>query len=130
MTMLAIVNADKEGQIEGKMMKSRQMEEIREARRKEADARQDQRMSKLVSCPESCFLFFNYLFSGRRIRKNRCGEKGSEDLTEVTQTPQSYQTLQVVPEQARNGYHSHEYRFAKSSRIIECPIIMVLGDPT
>ena len=48
MTILAIVNADKEGQIEGKMMKSRQMEEIREARRKEAEARQDQRKSKLV----------------------------------------------------------------------------------
>ena len=48
MTILAIVNADKEGQIESKMMKSRQMEEIREARRKEAEARQEQRKSKLV----------------------------------------------------------------------------------
>ena len=48
MTILAIVNADKEGQIESKMMKSRQLEEIREARRKEAEARQEQRKSKLV----------------------------------------------------------------------------------
>lgn len=48
MTILAIVNADKEGQIESKMMKSRQMEDIREARRKEAEARQEQRKSKLV----------------------------------------------------------------------------------
>ena len=48
MTILAIVNADKEGQIESKMMKSRQMEEIREARKKEAEARQEQRKSKLV----------------------------------------------------------------------------------
>ncbi|KAI4175443.1 MAG: hypothetical protein LQ343_001642 [Gyalolechia ehrenbergii] len=48
MTILAIVNADKEGQIESKMMKSRQMEEIREARRKEAEARQQQKTSKLV----------------------------------------------------------------------------------
>lgn len=48
MTILAIVNANKEGQIESKMMKSRQMEEIREARRKEAEARQEQRSSKLV----------------------------------------------------------------------------------
>ena len=48
MTILAIVNANKEGQIESKMMKSRQMEEIREARRKEAEARQEQRNSKLV----------------------------------------------------------------------------------
>ncbi len=48
MTILAIVNANKEGQIESKMMKSRQMEEIREARRREAEARQEQRKSKLV----------------------------------------------------------------------------------
>lgn len=48
MTILAIVNADKEGQIESKMMKARQMEEIREARRKEAEARQEQRKAKLV----------------------------------------------------------------------------------
>lgn len=48
MTILAIVNASKEGQIESKIMKSRQMEEIREARRKEAEAKQEQRRSKLV----------------------------------------------------------------------------------
>lgn len=52
MTILAIVNADKEGQIESKMMKSRQMEEIREARKKEAEARQEQRKSKFVREPE------------------------------------------------------------------------------
>ena len=51
MTILAIVNADKEGHIESKMMKSRQMEEIREARRVEADVRQAQRKSKLVRKP-------------------------------------------------------------------------------
>ncbi|KAI4182024.1 MAG: hypothetical protein L6R41_006254 [Letrouitia leprolyta] len=48
MTILAIVNANKEGQIESKMMKSRQMEEIREARRKEAEARHERKNSKLV----------------------------------------------------------------------------------
>lgn len=48
MTILAIVNANKEGQIESKMMKSRQMEEIREARRKEAEVKQEQRRLKLV----------------------------------------------------------------------------------
>lgn len=48
MTILAIVTADKEGQIESKMMKSRQMEDIREARRKEAEARHEQRKSKMV----------------------------------------------------------------------------------
>lgn len=58
MTIFAIVNANKEGQIESKMMKSRQMEEIREARRKEAEARQEQRKSKLVL---------------KGIQKSRCG---------------------------------------------------------
>lgn len=48
MTILSIVNASKEGQIESKMMKSRQMEEIREAKRREAEAKQEQRMLKLV----------------------------------------------------------------------------------
>ncbi|MCJ1456117.1 60S ribosomal subunit assembly/export protein [Mycoblastus sanguinarius] len=53
MTILAIVNANKEGQIESKMMKSRQMEEIREARRKEAEARQEQKRSKLEETKDS-----------------------------------------------------------------------------
>lgn len=48
MTILAMVNAEKEGQIESKMMKARRMEEIREARRKEAEVRQEQKNSKLV----------------------------------------------------------------------------------
>lgn len=48
MTILAMVNAEKEGQIESKLMKARQMEEIREAKRKEAEARQEQKKSKLV----------------------------------------------------------------------------------
>lgn len=56
MTILAIVNASKEGQIESKIMKSRQMEEIREARRKEAEVKQEQRRSKLVCLIESTLL--------------------------------------------------------------------------
>ena len=48
LAILAVVNASKDGQIESKMMKARRLEEIREARRKEAEARQEQRFSKLV----------------------------------------------------------------------------------
>lgn len=48
MTILAIVNAGKEGQIESKMLKSRHLEEIREARRKETEARHDHKKQKLV----------------------------------------------------------------------------------
>lgn len=48
MTILAMVNAEKEGQIESKIMKARQMEEIRQARENEAEARQRLRKAKLV----------------------------------------------------------------------------------
>lgn len=48
MTIMAMVNADKEGQIESKMMKARQLEEIREARHKEMEARQAEKKNKLV----------------------------------------------------------------------------------
>ncbi|KAL8952580.1 MAG: hypothetical protein Q9222_001534 [Ikaeria aurantiellina] len=53
MTILAIVNAEKEGQLESKVMRSRQMEEIREARRKEAESRQQQKQSKLEETKDS-----------------------------------------------------------------------------
>ena len=47
MTILAMVNMDKEGQIESKMMKARQMEEIRDARKKEAERKEELRRGKL-----------------------------------------------------------------------------------
>lgn len=53
MTILAMVNAEKEGQIESKMMKARQLEEIREARKKEMEARQAEKKSKLDSVKDS-----------------------------------------------------------------------------
>lgn len=51
MTILAMVNAEKDGQIESKIMKARKMEEIREARRKEAEAKHEQKKSKFVRVP-------------------------------------------------------------------------------
>lgn len=51
MTILAMVNADKEGQIESKMIKARQMEEIRQARAREMEERQRERKAKFVSVP-------------------------------------------------------------------------------
>ncbi|OJJ43779.1 hypothetical protein ASPZODRAFT_135804 [Penicilliopsis zonata CBS 506.65] len=53
MTILAMVNAEQEGQIESKMMRARQLEEIREAKRKEAEARQAQKKSKLEDAKAS-----------------------------------------------------------------------------
>ncbi|KAI5297892.1 60S ribosomal subunit assembly/export protein [Ascosphaera atra] len=52
-TILAMVNAEKEGQIESKMLKARHLEEIREARRKEAEARKKEKDSKLENIKES-----------------------------------------------------------------------------
>ncbi|PQE30797.1 60S ribosomal subunit assembly export LOC1 protein [Rutstroemia sp. NJR-2017a WRK4] len=47
MTILAMVNAEKDGQIESKMMKARQMEEIREARKEELAKKQDRKKEYL-----------------------------------------------------------------------------------
>lgn len=68
MTILAMVNADKDGQIESKMMKARQMEEIREARKAEADARQEMRKSKLEDTKEGM----------RKKRKRSTGAVGED----------------------------------------------------
>ncbi|KAF4628072.1 hypothetical protein G7Y89_g10081 [Cudoniella acicularis] len=65
MTILAMVNADKEGQIESKMMKARQMEEIREARKAEAEKRQEMRKSKLDEAKDGL----------RKKRKRAAAEK-------------------------------------------------------
>lgn len=53
MTILAIVNAEKEGQIESKMMKARQLEEIHEAKRAEAEARMKDRKNKFDDVKDS-----------------------------------------------------------------------------
>jgi len=66
MTILAMVNADKEGQIESKMMKARQMEEIRDARKAEAEKKQEMRKSKLDEAKEGL----------RKKRKRPSGAEG------------------------------------------------------
>ena len=52
-TILAMVQADKEGQIESKMIKARQLEEIREARRIQAEKKEEERNSKLEDTKDS-----------------------------------------------------------------------------
>ncbi|OAA60446.1 60S ribosomal subunit assembly export protein loc-1 [Niveomyces insectorum RCEF 264] len=46
-TILAMVQAEKDGQIESKIMKARQMEEIRQARLAEAEKKEGERQAKL-----------------------------------------------------------------------------------
>ncbi|KAI1651679.1 uncharacterized protein F4817DRAFT_323248 [Daldinia loculata] len=52
-TILAMVQADKDGEIESKMIKARQMEEIREARRVEAEKKEDEKKAKLDETKDS-----------------------------------------------------------------------------
>jgi len=74
LTILAMVNADKEGQIESKMMKARQMEEIREARKAEAEKRQEMRKSKLDEKKEGL---------RRKRKRKRPTSKGDEEKEDV-----------------------------------------------
>ena len=53
MTILAMVSAEKDGQIESQMIKARQMEEIREARRKEQERKEDIKKEKLEEVKDS-----------------------------------------------------------------------------
>ncbi|RWA05068.1 hypothetical protein EKO27_g10034 [Xylaria grammica] len=52
-TILAMVQAEKEGQIESKMIKARQMEEIREARRVEAEKKEEEKKARLDETKDS-----------------------------------------------------------------------------
>lgn len=52
-TIMALVQAEKDGQIESKMIKQRKMEEIREARKVEAEKKEQERNSKLEDTKNS-----------------------------------------------------------------------------
>jgi 60S ribosomal subunit assembly/export protein LOC1 len=77
MTILAMVNAEKEGQIESKIMKARQMEEIREARRKAAEARHERKNEKLEETKKS-------------FKKRKHAKSGSTDSIEQASGKKEY----------------------------------------
>lgn len=84
MTIFAMVNAEKEGQIESKIMKARQLEEIREAKKKEAEARQSEKKNKLVRHEHSAvskWILANMVIVQENvkdsIRQNRKGKGGA-----------------------------------------------------
>lgn len=87
MTILAMVNAEKEGQIESKMMKARQLEEIREAKKKEAEARLAQKKSKLDSVKDSI----------RNKKKHKGGDKGDEKDSSASATATNGSTKSSKP---------------------------------
>lgn len=68
-TILAMVQAEKEGQIESKMMKARHMEAIREARRAEAESKEAERQAKLDETKDSL----------RKKRKRPARAAGGDD---------------------------------------------------
>lgn len=85
-TILAMVNAEKEGQIESKMMKARQLEEIRDAKRAEAAAKQAKKKSKLVCCFLSFATYGEYdlLIRNRTRRKSQSVIRGSPRRVIIT----------------------------------------------
>lgn len=71
-TILAMVQAEKDGQIESKMIKARQMEEIREARRVEAEKRESEKNSRLEDAKQSL----------RKKRNRKTAGRGGDDADE------------------------------------------------
>ncbi|RKF76830.1 60S ribosomal subunit assembly/export protein loc1 [Golovinomyces cichoracearum] len=53
MTILSIVTAERNNQVESKMMKARQMEEIREARKAESEKKQEMKAAKFTELKDS-----------------------------------------------------------------------------
>ncbi|KAI0396116.1 hypothetical protein F5Y17DRAFT_136962 [Xylariaceae sp. FL0594] len=76
-TILAIVQADKEGQIESKMIKARQMEEIREARRAEAEKKEEEKKARLEETKDS-------LRKKRKRNQNKANDK-EESISDAVQ---------------------------------------------
>jgi 60S ribosomal subunit assembly/export protein LOC1 len=74
-TILAMVQAEKEGQIESKMMKARQMEEIREARRVEAEKKEEERTASLEETKASL-----------RKKRKRNREPNEDNVNDITLT--------------------------------------------
>ncbi|KAM0559766.1 hypothetical protein ACHAPJ_004290 [Fusarium lateritium] len=75
-TIMALVQAEKDGQIESKMIKQRQMEEIREARKAEAEKKDEARKSKLEDTKDSL----------RKRRKRKSAGDEEEDIKEFAST--------------------------------------------
>jgi 60S ribosomal subunit assembly/export protein LOC1 len=73
-TILAMVQADQNGQIESKMIKARQMEEIREARKVEAAKKEEERRARIEDKKDSL----------RKKRKKKSAGEDDESANEVS----------------------------------------------
>ncbi|KAL2139113.1 hypothetical protein VTI28DRAFT_5744 [Corynascus sepedonium] len=93
-TILALVQAEKEGQIESKMMRARQMEEIREARRVEAEKKEAERKAKLEETKEAL----------RRKRKRTKGASDKEEEEENIKAVAATGTKAAKPKKKRVSF--------------------------
>ncbi|KAH6892278.1 hypothetical protein B0T10DRAFT_457989 [Thelonectria olida] len=75
-TIMSLVQAEKNGQIESKMIKARQMEEIREARKADAEKKEQERNSKIEGVKDTL----------RKKRKRKSAGDAEESLKEVSST--------------------------------------------
>ncbi|KAF2711054.1 hypothetical protein K504DRAFT_500988 [Pleomassaria siparia CBS 279.74] len=62
MAIMSMVNAEKEGFIESKIMRARQLEEVREAKKKEAEARSEEKKTKFEETKAS--------FKKKKVKKH------------------------------------------------------------
>ncbi|ROT39191.1 hypothetical protein SODALDRAFT_332614 [Sodiomyces alkalinus F11] len=76
-TILAMVQAEKEGQIESKIMKARQLEEIREARKLEAEKKEEEKKSKLEEVKDNL---------RKKRKRNKTTPKDEDNVNELTST--------------------------------------------
>ena len=74
-TIMSIVQAEKDGQIESKMIKARQLEEIREARKVEAEIKENERKEKMEDTKASL-----------RKKRKRKSTGDEETMKQVTDT--------------------------------------------
>ncbi|KAI0540133.1 hypothetical protein GGR58DRAFT_187350 [Xylaria digitata] len=87
-TILAMVQAEKEGQIESKMIKARQMEEIREARRVEAEKKEADKKAKFDETKES--------LRRKRKRNKASGDDDKDDISEAVSAGTNAKTKKRV----------------------------------
>ncbi|KAG6166407.1 hypothetical protein E4U51_003586 [Claviceps purpurea] len=73
-TIMAMVQAEKDGEIESKMIKARKMEEIREARKVEAQKKDEEKKSRLEDTKDSL----------RKKRKRKSAAGGDDDTSVKT----------------------------------------------
>jgi 60S ribosomal subunit assembly/export protein LOC1 len=72
MAIMSIVNAEKDKDVESKIMRARQLEEVREAKRKDMETRAEEKASKFEETKKGL----------KKKRKNRASEPAKLDIVD------------------------------------------------